>query len=294
VRVTGLGGGHGLAVTLRAARSYADDVRAVVTVADDGGSSGRLARELGIPPPGDIRNCLVALADDSELARLFQHRFADGVLAEHALGNLVIAALAAEEGDFAAAVSRAGRLVGARGRVFPATTERVALRARVHGGEVHGQVAVARTAASIQGVYLDPPSPAAVPAAEEAIREADQVVLGPGSLFTSLLATLAVPGIRAALAATRARRVFVCNTRMQDGETQGLDAAAHVGALLAHAGAGAIDAVIVQSPVLSPNGVAVDFGALGFFGVDVIEADVALPSGAHDPERLAKALFAAV
>jgi 2-phospho-L-lactate transferase/gluconeogenesis factor (CofD/UPF0052 family) len=292
MRVTGIGGGHGLAASLRAARLYADTVSAVVTVADDGGSSGRLARELGIPPPGDIRNCLVALADDSELARLFQHRFPDGMLAEHALGNLVIAALADEEGDFAAAGggggggrgaprpgagppprpggprARRGGARGARGggaarrrgaggggggggrgaarpppphgRVLPATTERVALRARVEGREVRGQVAVARTAAAIQGVYLDPPAPAVVPAAAEAIELADQVLLGPGSLFTSLLATLAVPGIRGALVATRARRVFVCNTRMQDGETQGLDAAANVGALLAHPGAGTV------------------------------------------------------
>jgi uncharacterized cofD-like protein len=290
VRVVGIGGGHGLAASLRAARRYASDVHAVVTVADDGGSSGRLTRELGIPPPGDIRNCLVALADGSELSRLFQHRFDKGVLVDHAVGNLLIAALAEEVGDFTEAVQRAGRLIGARGHVYPATTELVGLRARVGGREVRGQVAVAQAPAAIQAVYLDPPSPAPEPRAVEAIVGADQVVLGPGSLFTSLIATLVVPGIRAALRASRARRVFVCNARMQRGETRGFDAAAHVSALLAHAGAQCLDAVVVQSPVQGGQGVSVNRDQLDFFGVDVVEADVASPSGAHDPARLAAVL----
>ncbi|MGH2694735.1 MAG: gluconeogenesis factor YvcK family protein [Actinomycetota bacterium] len=292
MRVVGIGGGHGLAATLRAARTYADDVAAVVTVADDGGSSGRLTRELGIPPPGDIRNCLVALADDAELARMFQHRFETGALTGHTVGNLVIAALAEMHGDFVEAVAAAGRVIGASGRVYPATTALVNLRARVNGEVVKGQVAVAQTTAPIQAVYLDPSGPPACRPAVEAILEADQVVLGPGSLFTSLIATLLVPGIGSALVDTGARRILVCNARMQKGETQGLPVSAHVEALLAHVGPDCIDAVIVQHPEVPTDGVRVDRDALEFLGFEVVAADVASDDGAHDSARLGEVLRA--
>lgn len=290
MKVTGIGGGHGLSATLRAARRYASDVSAVVSVADDGGSSGRLTRELGIPPPGDIRNCLIALSDDSDVARLWQHRFRSGALTGHTVGNLVIAALTEMRGDFASAVQEAARLLGARGHVYPATTELVKLRARVDGGVVRGQVAVAETQARIRAVYLEPEDPPADPRAVESILAAHQVVLGPGSLFTSLTATLLVPGIRGALMETSAPRVYVCNARMQKGETQGLDAAAHVRALLAHTGPNSIDVVVVQSPEHQDNGVAVDTPALESLGVDVVAADVATPEGGHDWSRLGDVL----
>lgn len=290
MKVVGLGGGHGLATSLRAARIYADEIAAVVTVADDGGSSGRLTQELGVPPPGDIRNCLVALSTKEELAELFQHRFASGALTGHTIGNLVIAALTERTGDFAAAVAQAGELLGVTGRVLPATTELVTLFARVNGGEVKGQVAVARTKAPIQAVYLEPLGPSACPAAVDAILGADQVVLGPGSLFTSLIATLLVPAIRTALQETTARRVFVCNARQQKGETETLDAASHVQALLAHAGAFCVDTVVVQSPQLRNDGVEVDMRALEFLGIEVVAADVATAEGAHDPVALAEIL----
>ena len=290
MRVTGLGGGHGLAVTLQAALLFADEVSAVVTVADDGGSSGRLTRDLGIPPPGDIRNCIVALADETPLARAYQHRFKDGALAGHTLGNLLIAALTEMSGDFTAAVGRAGELLAARGRVFPATTEVVSLRAQADGEVVEGQVAVARTASPIQAVFLHPPDPVAEPCAVEAIIQADQVVLGPGSLFTSLIATILVPGIRRALRETTARRVFVCNSRTQTGETAGLSASAHLESLLAHAGPHAVDAVVVQSPEVGDDGVVLDRSALRFSGVEVVEADLVGLHGSHDPKLLAKVL----
>jgi uncharacterized cofD-like protein len=292
VKVTGVGGGHGLAVSLRAASSYADDISAVVTVADDGGSSGRLTRELGIPPPGDIRNCLVALAGESELARLYQHRFKSGALTGHTAGNLLIAALTEMSGDFASAVVLAGELVGARGRVYPATNEVVSLRAQVQGGEVRGQVAVARTTSAIQAVYLEPASPKAHPQAVNAVCNSNQIVLGPGSLYTSVIATLIVPGIRKALQTTKARRVFVCNSRMQEGETLGLDATAHVAAIYAHLGPYAVDTVVVQHPELDHDGVKLDRDALRFLGVEVVEADVAGPDGTHDAERLGAVLAA--
>lgn len=290
MKVVGIGGGHGLAATLRASRLYANDIAAVVTVADDGGSSGRLTRELGVPPPGDLRNCLAALSGYDELAELFQHRFDGGALTGHTVGNLIIAALTEATGDFARAAAEAGRLLGAVGTVHPATNALVRLHARVAGGEVKGQVAVAQTTAPIQAVFLEPSDPPANPAAIEAIMGADQIVLGPGSLFTSLIATLLVPGIRTALRETAAKRVFVCNTRQQKGETEGLDAASHVQALLAHAGAFAVDAVVVQSPELPADAVAVDEAALEFLRIDVVKANVAARDGTHDPQLLARVL----
>lgn len=288
MRVTGIGGGHGLAASLMAARHYAAEIAAVVTVADDGGSSGKLTRELGIPPPGDIRNCLVALAGDDDRARLYQHRFRSGALTGHTVGNLVIAALTEMTGDFAEAVAAAGRMLGCEGRVHPATNEMVTLMAQVRSGVVRGQVAVAETKDPIQALFLEPRSPRANPAAVAAILDADQVVLGPGSLFTSLIATLLVPGVRKALQDTTAQRVFVCNARMQKGETEGLDAAAHVESLLAHAGARTVDVVVVQSPVVPVDGV--ELTSVKSSGLRVVEADVASESGAHDPERLAGVL----
>ncbi|MFN2594561.1 MAG: uridine diphosphate-N-acetylglucosamine-binding protein YvcK [Actinomycetota bacterium] len=290
MKVVGIGGGHGLSVTLRAVRAYADDVSAVVTVADDGGSSGRLTRELGIPPPGDIRNCLVALSDRDDISEIFQHRFTGGALTGHTVGNLVIAGLVETTGDLASAVERAGRMLESHGHVYPATNEIVRLRARTGAGVVKGQVRVARTTSPIQAVYLEPSSPTAYPGAVEAILTADQVVLGPGSLFTSLIATLLVPGIKEALQQTKARRVFVCNTRMQKGETEGLDATAHGDALMAHAGPYCLDAILVQSPQLEDDGVEVDLDALSFSRIDVSSFDMAAPDGSHDPERLAEAL----
>ena len=290
MRVTGIGGGHGLAATLRAARIYADHVEAVVTVADDGGSSGRLTRTLGIPPPGDIRNCLVALASDDDLGEVYQHRFGAGPLRGHSVGNLLIAALTEITGDFATAVERAGDLLKAEGRVHPATTEPLTMEGRLEGGVVKGQVAVAQARERIQEVRIDPSDPPATPGGVRAILEADQVVLGPGSLFTSLIATLLVPGITKALLETRATRVFVCNNRMQRGETHGFDATAHVEALFAHTAPGAVDVVVVQSPPLPQDHVHVDEDALRALGVDVIAADVTDERGAHDPELLAKVL----
>lgn len=289
MKVAGIGGGHGLATTLKAALKYADEVTAVVTVADDGGSSGRLTAELGIPPPGDIRNCLVALADGSPLGEMFQHRFTAGALEGHPVGNLVIAALAQMRGDFAAAVEEAGRLLGSAGKVFPATTSLVALEALVDGGEVKGQVAVANSPAPIRSVHLDPPDPPALPAAVEAIMDADQVIIGPGSLFTSLIATLLVPGIRDALQRSGARRVFVCNARTQPGETEGMDVAAHLDAIFHHCGPGTIDAVIAQSPAV-PGGVPVVPEDWPWHDVELVPAELSDAEGLHDPGRLAAAL----
>ena len=279
-RVVALGGGHGLAATLAAARRYAGEVTAIVSVADDGGSSGRLRRALGTPPPGDLRKCLVALGDaDRVWGRAFEHRFAEGELEGHALGNLVISGLAEVTGDFLAALAEAGRLVGAVGEVVPATRSPVVLKAQAPGGEdVEGQVAIGR-AGPVAGVSVVPADPEVYPQALDALARADQVVIGPGSLFTSVLAVVAVPALREALARTRGRKVYVCNLRPQMPETAGFDVAAHVEALLAHGVD--IDLVVCDSSTLP----------LGKPSPPVVDRRLARPDGlAHDPARLAAVL----
>lgn len=274
-----LGGGHGLSATLRALRRYAGGITAVVSVADDGGSSGRLRDAFGIIPPGDLRKCLVALGEPSSLwCEVLEHRFGAGELEGHSLGNLVLAGLAEVTGDFSRALAAAGQLVGAAGRIVPATAGPVVLKAVSAQGEIQGQAAVARTA-RIDRVSLIPPDAPAPPAAVEAILTADQVVVGPGSLYTSILAVVAVPQIAAALTRTRARKVYVCNLRQQVPETQGYDVGRHLDALAAH-GLG-VDVVVVD-PRWMP---------MGRIGVPVVEAQVGRADGsAHDPSELAAVL----
>lgn len=279
MKVVALGGGHGLAVTLQAVRRYADDITAIVSVADDGGSSGRLREALGIPAPGDIRRCLVALGEPGSVwATAFEHRFEGGELGGHAVGNLVIAGLTAATGDFIAALDEAGRALGAVGRVLPATTTPVVLKAEAASGEVQGQVQVARTG-RIATVGLVPPDPDPPQAAIDAIDGADQVVLGPGSLFTSVLAVVAVPGVRAALQRTRARKTYVCNLRPQVPETEGYDVAAHVEALTAH---GVDVDVVLCDPAHLP---------VGLLRTACVERPLTGDGGSgHDPVLLAEAL----
>ena len=273
--VVALGGGHGTAVTLQAARRYAGDLTAIVSVADDGGSSGKLRQALGIPAPGDLRRCLVALSDPetNALAHAFEHRFDDG----HALGNLLIAGLTASTGSFIDALHEAGRLLEAQGTVLPATVDPVVLKAVADGGEVEGQVNVA-SAGRITHVSIVPPDAAPPPQALEAIERADQLLLGPGSLFTSVLAVVAVPAIRDALAAADAPVVYLCNLR-ESAETQGFDVAAHLHTLLAH---GLDPDLVLYDPAQMPMG-----------GCDTrcVEADLTCADGSgHDPVKLARAL----
>lgn len=280
-----LGGGHGLAATLSAARRYAGDLCAIASVADDGGSSGRLRAALDLPAPGDLRRCLVALADPASLwTAAFEHRFSAGELSGHAFGNLIIAGLTQVLGDFPAALAEAGKLVGSVGRVYPATCVPVVLKAVVRapdgdgGRSIEGEVAVSNTG-GILGVSLVPENPDAPQEALDALAAADQVVIGPGSLFTSVLAVVAVPALRRALEATPARKVYVCNLRPQDAETSGYDVAGHVRALRAH---GVEPDVVVCQPDALP---------MGTPGVQTVERQVADPTGTvHDPVRLAAAL----
>jgi uncharacterized cofD-like protein len=279
-RVVAIGGGHGTAVTLRAARCYAGQVTAIVSVADDGGSSGRLRELLDVVALGDMRKCLVALAEDgAPLAKAFERRFEEGELAGHALGNLLLAGLVGATGDLVLAVDEAARLLGACGRVLPATTEPVVLKADAVGGEVAGQVAVSQ-AIQIRSVSLVPGDAGAPPAAVEAIMEADQVVIGPGSLYTSVLAAAAVPELAQAIASTAAQRVLVCNLRPQVPETDGYDVGRHVSALALHKIP--VDRVLWDSTAGM---------GLGVCGPPASDSRLTDPAGrVHDPGRLAKAL----
>ena len=292
-RIVCIGGGHGLSAALLAVRQLSGDVTAVVTVADDGGSSGVLREWLGIPAPGDLRMAIAALAADPSRAALIQYRFSEGDLAGHPLGNLLIAALADLRDDFVAAVDEVAAIGGVRGRVLPATPVPVRLRADIRGREITGQVAIAQGPGPVQRLYLDPPDPEATPDAVEAIEGSTLTVLGPGSLFTSVLAALIVPGIAAAV--QRAARVaLVLNVAQQVGETSGMDAAAHVRALLAHVPGLRLDAVLVHDGPLPgvARPVAIDEDALAQVRAPLIRADLIASAARHDADKLAAALKA--
>lgn len=305
-RVVAIGGGHGLAATIRATRRYAGHVTAVVATADDGGSTGRLRAGMpGLPAPGDIRRCLEAMvacdegnrgAGGGPLLAAFDYRFPGTDLAGHPLGNLVLAGLAEVMGDFAAAVAEASRLLGldpSVGQVVPATAEPVHLVARTaSGSEVAGESAVSRTegldhvgveAAGVDGRAPCPPAPKAV---IDALARADQVVLGPGSLYSSVLSAVAVDDVREGIVDSPGAVVYVCNLRTEVGETQGYDLADHVDALVRH---GVPPDVVVVQPGAYPPYAPGEPGP----ACEVVEVDVARPHGlAHDPDKLAAALAA--
>ncbi|PZN13137.1 MAG: YvcK family protein [Bacillota bacterium] len=305
-RIVAIGGGTGLSVLLRGLKEYTSNVTAIVTVTDDGGSSGRLRGELGILPPGDIRNCLVALADTEPLmARLFQHRFTQGTLAGHSLGNLFISALAELLGDFEQAVYESSKVLAIRGQVFPSTLTPVTLVARMADGRVvRGETAISSDPAAIAQVWLDPPDPEALPAALRAIESADMIVLGPGSLFTSILPNLLIPGIRDAVARARAVKLLVVNAMTQPGETDGFTAADHARAIIQAAGPGLFQHVLVntQEPPArllqryrdqGQEFVRPDREALRRMGLQVHAAPLIADDDLvrHDPRRLARALL---
>jgi uncharacterized cofD-like protein len=260
-RVVAIGGGHGLAVTLRAAATYADSLTAVVTVADDGGSSGRLREATGLPAMGDIRRCLSALAEPAVLGDMFEHRFGDD-LEGHALGNLVIASLAQRIG-FRSAIDELTRMLRVPARILPATEEAVSLVGHSSSGVVRGQVAV-QASYGMSVVMLEPFDAAPDPDAVVAIEEADQIVIGPGSLYTSVLAALAVRGISEAVERSSAQVVYVCNLRPQIAETAGYDVDDYVQALLRHG--------VTADHVIADPGLAIAGGQ------------------AHDPKLLAESL----
>jgi uncharacterized cofD-like protein len=269
-RIVAIGGGTGLSTLLRGLKEHTSNLTAIVTVADDGGSSGVLRTELGIPPVGDIRNCVVALADAEPLmSEVLQYRFPETAggeasgLAGHALGNLLIAGMTAvENGDFEAGIRLMNRILAVRGQVLPVSPTPLTLHARlVDGSVVDGQSQIMRTS-GIERVWIAPQDVLASQDALTAIADAEFIVLGPGSLFTSLLPSLLIPAIRDALERATAPRIFVCNVATQEGETTGFDLARHVEALVAHTGPHLVDIVLAHDRsaigVRGPNGPAAD------------------------------------
>ena len=292
-KIVCVGGGHGLYAALSAARLVTPNVSAIVTVADDGGSSGILREQLGIPAPGDLRMAIAALAGDAQWRGLIQYRFKEGELAGHPLGNLLIAALADLRGDFARAVAEVASLAGVSGQVIPSTSAPVTLRARIAGSIVTGQVAIARGPAAVERLWLDPEDAEGHPSAIEALKNADLVVLGPGSLFTSVIAALLPTGVAEA-AASAARVAFVMNLAQQKGETLGLDAVGHVAGLRAHCPALRLDAVLVHSGSYDgvERPVALDAAAMSVARAPVVASPLRddAQGPRHDPAMLAATL----
>lgn len=300
LRVAALGGGHGLAASLTALRRLTPDLTGIVTVADNGGSSGRLREEFNILPPGDLRMALAALSGDDEHGRrwasVLQHRFGgDGPLSGHAIGNLLIAAIWERLGDTVAGLDLVGEMLGSKGRVLPMAAVPLDIEADVHLVSapdgltvVRGQAEVASVDGQVVSVRLEPSDPPACPEAVAAVRDADWVVVGPGSWFTSVMPTLLVPGLRDALVTTSARRALVLNLG-GDRETAGLSATDHLDVLAAHAPELGIDIVLADSSVSDDAG---HLEAMARkLGARLVVDDVARSAGSdqHDPARLAEA-----
>lgn len=308
--ITVVGGGHGLSVLLRGIKQATSNVTAVVTVADDGGSSGRLREELGMIPPGDLRNCLVALADTEPLMeKLFQHRFeGDSQLSGHSFGNLFIAAMAQVTGDVETALKESSKVLAVKGRVLPASKEFVRLDAIMEDGSVVcGESKIPEAHKKIHRVKLFPEHVEAVQSSLDALRDAEAIVLGPGSLYTSIMPNLLVEGIGDALCRSKAVKIYICNVMTQPGETDGYTASMHVKAILDHAGRNAVDYVIVNSTPVPEDlkkkyaeagayPVIVDEDVLKALGVGVIKADLITNHDAihHDPKKLAESVMQVV
>lgn len=291
-RAVAIGGGHGLSRCLQALTHVVDHVTAVVTAADDGGSSGRLREELGIIPPGDMRMALASLSPRRDLARLIQYRFPEGELAGHSLGNLVIVATAdLNGGDIVAALDYVASILDARGRVLPCTTDLVQLHARLEDGEIRGQAEIGRSR-RIQEVWLEPADSSATQEAVDALRGADLIVLGPGSLFTSIIPNLLVAGIRETVATATCPVAYVSNLREQKGETEGLTLPAHLEALAGHAPGVRLSTIVAHDSSSSePEGepLHADVGDLRAWADDVVMTDLLDPRGGHNPSKLAVA-----
>jgi uncharacterized cofD-like protein len=309
--VVAVGGGTGLAVLLSGLKEYTSNITAIVTVADDGGSSGRLRQEFHILPPGDIRNCLVALADAPALMRdLFQFRFdKNSEFSGHSFGNLFITVMTRLTGDFEKAIKETSKVLALRGQVMPSTLSNVQLAAEYKDGTTAiGEQQIPKERRPINRVYLEPQEPQATPDALRAIEEADIIVLGPGSLYTSIIPNLLIKEITRAIAASGALKAYVCNVMTQPGETDGYSASLHLKALVSHAHPRILDYCILNSGEIPQNTlqryarensylVVNDRQKIEQMGYRVIEDDFAVVEDEvirHDPEKLAKIIFGLV
>ena len=305
-KIVAVGGGTGLSTMLRGLKKHTANLTAVVSVSDDGGSSGRLQKELGVLPPGDIRNCLVALADDEALVTdLFRYRFTEGDgLSGHSFGNLFLAAMTGITGNFDEAIKVSSRVLNIKGRVLPATLSVARLCARLTDGTiVEGESNISASRAPIASVYLDPARAFPLDEVIAAIREADAVILGPGSLYTSILPNLLVERVAREIEASNAVKLYVCNVMTQPGETDAYSASHHVEALLENAGARVCDIVVVNDELprklldaYADEGqlpVVVDKSRLDGLGVRTVRASVMSETQTvrHDSEKLAQVVI---
>lgn len=305
-----IGGGTGLSVLLRGIKLITNNCTAVVTTADDGGSSGRLRKEMGIIPPGDMRNCLVALADtEPVMERAMQYRFHDSeFLSGHSLGNLFIAAMSDLEGNMEDGLAAISEILKVHGRVWPSTSENIQLKAQMDDGSVViGESAITASPHKIVRLMTEPENPKASQRAVDAILHADAIILGPGSLYTSVLASLIVPGIRDAVVKSKAVKIYVCNVMTQPGETDGYGAYEHVETLVNHMGAQALDYVVVNVQKAKPEQIAKykeegaepvspDIDKIEKLRIEAVPAKLLNDSDLvrHNPQKLAKCIIALI
>ena len=310
-KITAIGGGTGLSTMLRGLKKYTKNLTAVVTVADDGGGSGVLRRDIGMPPPGDIRHCMESLANvEPIMERLLTYRFQEGSLAGQSFGNLILAALNGVTGSFEEAVAQMSQVLAITGRILPVTSADVQLEAVFeNGARVVGESKISsfkkEQDCRIAHVALLPERPAALPAALQAIREADLILMGPGSLYTSVIPNLLVEGVVEAICRSEALKIYVCNIMTQEGETEGYTAADHVDALLSHGAPGLVDLCLANSAPVRPGlvekyreedaaPILVDRERIRAMGLELEEYPVASEGGDyahHDPDRLAAAVL---
>ena len=310
-KITAIGGGTGLSTMLRGLKKYTKNLTAVVTVADDGGGSGVLRRDIGMPPPGDIRHCMESLANvEPIMERLLTYRFQEGSLAGQSFGNLILAALNGVTGSFEEAVAQMSQVLAITGRIRPVTSADVQLEAVFeNGARVVGESKISsfkkEQDCRIAHVALLPERPAALPAALQALREADLILMGPGSLYTSVIPNLLVEGVVEAICRSEALKIYVCNIMTQEGETEGYTAADHVDALLSHGAPGLVDLCLANSAPVRPGlvekyreedaaPILVDRERIRAMGLELEEYPVASEGGdyaRHDPDRLAAAVL---
>jgi uncharacterized cofD-like protein len=299
-RIVAIGGGTGLSSLLRGLKAYTSNLSAIVTVADDGGSSGRLRDEYRILPPGDFRQCLIALADAEPLMKqLFDHRFKEGSLDGHSFGNLFIMAMADVTGNFERALRESGKVLAVKGTIIPSTLQDVTLVASINGHTVEGESKIPKQNAPISQVFLKPDGALLNPEALQAIMNAELVVIGPGSLYTSILPNLLVEGMVEAIKASPALKVYICNLASQEGETEGYDVNDYLRVLHEHVGSNIFDFVLVnsnnsytptggQSQVIFRPEDSTRHPEVRFIGADVV--NVRIPSH-HDPDKLARSIM---
>lgn len=307
-RIVIIGGGTGLPVLLRGLKKYPVDITAIVTVADDGGSSGRLRDEMHIPPPGDVRNVLAALSDVEPLIEeMFQHRFATkNELSGHSLGNLILAAMTSITGNFVHAIQEMSRVLNVRGKVLPAANQSVILKAEMEDGTiVSGESKIPYSGKRIKRVFLNPKNVSPLPETIQSIRQADMIIIGPGSLYTSILPNLLVPKIGEEVMTSDAKKVYICNLMTQAGETLDYTASDHVKAINDHLGSPFMDTILVNNINIPEDiesrynqemakPVYFDIERLSSMGLEVVHGDIAALDGnviRHDTKKVAEILY---